>query len=368
MIDIGHINPFLSVINIGIWVTLLIKYRDALNNQRPHKNQNFLFFETFVVLYAVFAFAEADTFHYYQLFNDIKNTNERGHIEPLYFWLIQVLPNNGYFLWRFIVWGLSLLIIVKIFKRHNFDSKISSFLFTIVLLSPFVLTRGSLGFALLLYSISFIFYPVKNKKTYSIIIGLICAVLSVFCHKSIIAFIFIVLLSIIPVGKAYYWISVILFPLLYQGIKSYALWFLNLDIINDDTFSSGMRYLEGDEYRRNIFGIIQQIIIYLPMLLSIFILVKNIYYLKIPFPYYGKILFNVAYNLLYISLLFYNQFSPFISSRFLHASYFFILIPMIILAQERKSVVFSRISLLFIFSSLYTYLYHLYTAYNNFYN
>ena len=366
MFDAGHINPFLSIINIVIWIILLIKYRGALNIGRIHHNQNFSFFFVFVIVYVVFAFSEADTFHYYQLFNDIKNTNERGHIEPLYFWLIQILPDNGYYLWRLIVWGLALLFIVKIFKRHKLDSEISSFLFSIVLLSPFALTRGSLGFALLLYSISLIFCPNKNKIIFSFIIGLLCAILSIFCHKSIIAFIFIVLLSIIPVGKSYYWITVILFPVLYQGLKSYALWFLNLDIITDDTFSSGMRYLEGDEYRRNIFGIIQQIIIYLPMVLSVITIAKNIYFLKTPFPVYGKILFKVAYNLLYISLLFYNQFSPFLSSRFLHASYFFILIPMIILAQERKKRTFLIISLLFIFSSLYTYLYHLYTAYNNF--
>lgn len=364
MINQYQYNPYLLLINLFLWLLLVIRYwRSISSNRISGIKNNYSFFILIVLIYSVFAFSEADTYHYHRMFDELKATNVREHVEPFYFWLIQVLPQGGYYIWRLIVWGLSLFLMIKTFRRIRLDSEITSLLFSLILLSPFVLTRGTLGFSLLLYSTALIFYPGKSKLL-SVILGIIGICLSIFLHKSIIAFLAVAIFSLLPTGKTYYWVSVLAFPVLYKIITRWAMWFLGLDIISDETSASGLSYLDREVFKRNFLGQLQWVITYLPLILSAIFLVKSIIYDKMQFPKYGKFLFRTAYNLLYIGLLFYNQeVSAFISSRFLHASYFFMLIPTIVLFQNRRNKWTTMVAVLYGFACLYNYVYHFYSFY-----
>ena len=207
-------NPFLLLINFAMWLILLLYYRKASNTDKiNNKSNNYLFLFVMAVLYMVFAFSEADTYHYHYMFNEIKSTNNRSHVEPFYFWLIQKLPSNGYYLWRLIVWGSAICFQILTFKRLKLDSNLISWLFSLVLLIPFSLSRDSLGFSLLIYSCSLIYKPGKYKFCY-FVVGIIGFWLSSYLHKSMAIFIIIAILSIIKVNKIYYISSFILFPFL----------------------------------------------------------------------------------------------------------------------------------------------------------
>lgn len=367
MYSLYKYNPYLLLINVAVWLILIIRYRRASSLYYSfHSSNGYGFFLVMAILYLVFAFSEADTYHYHFMFDEIKSTNTHSHIEPFYFWLIQKLPAWGYYIWRLIVWGMAICLQVLTFKRLGLDSDLASWLFALVLLVPFSLSRDALGFSLLTYSCSFIYKPGKYRLL-SIVIGFLGVWLSSYLHKSMIVFIIIAILSAVRVGKLYYVSSFILFPFLYGVILVFSEKFLGLGILPEFTSASGMHYLESNEFKRNLNGIIQWVVTNTPLIFSEFILIKYLIFKNVKISKFGTFFFRISYNLIYIGLLFFGQdTSAFLSSRFLHASYFFLLIPLIqfySLPERRNSI--KTISLLYMISCAYNFAYHFYSYYRS---
>lgn len=144
----------LAGINLFLWIVTIIKYRTAyLKN--PAFSSRYIFVGFILILYSTFAFAEADTYHYEYIFNNMRAYQERGHIEVFYYWLSQIISN--YYVWRIAIWGTAAWLIIQCCKRMNLNANIVGFLLPILFFRQFSLTRGTLGFALLMFCVVLLF-------------------------------------------------------------------------------------------------------------------------------------------------------------------------------------------------------------------
>ena len=199
---------------------LLISLRGNVSNlyiQESNKPRTILLF-CGILLFALTAFVGDDFFHYYermfeyrgQVFGD----QERG-IEAFYQYLIHYI-NGNYFLFRLIVWGSSLFLIV--FAARQFKVNVYHTLF--VILAGYIITfsyaRATLAMAILSLGVAIICNATEyelNRRLRLTILGLLITMSSIYFHRSMLPVIVIVICwAIMPWKKQIAKYSMILFP------------------------------------------------------------------------------------------------------------------------------------------------------------
>jgi len=76
-----------------------------------------------VLLFCVFAGWDFDYLHYENIFNMVILDSEymlSSHIEPIYVYIINILCFNSYTIFRLIIWGGSVFILVLILKKWRY--------------------------------------------------------------------------------------------------------------------------------------------------------------------------------------------------------------------------------------------------------
>lgn len=351
----------LAIINLLIWLILLLTYKSEFFRYTAKKSSySFLFL--MVVLYTTFGFSEADTYHYHNLYDQMLKFGHAIHVEEFYFWLIRILPHN-YYIWRFVVWGLATLLTIATFKRFNLNAHVVGFVFPMILLQEFVVTRGALGIALFLFSASFLIKPGKYKLI-SFLFGVIGSVCALSLHHSLPLFVLISLFALIPLNKVIIIALIILYPILRLVVIPFIFSIIESGLLSSNTEDFATLYLESEKNISNINGIIRLIIEYLPRFLIFFILVKEYIFSRVKeLPKYFKLLFQYSFLLFYVALLCFGQeTSSFIASRTIHMMCF----PLTIVLSYHLSINNNRTYLLqltmalFIFANLFTFLYTIY--------
>ena len=199
---------------------LLISLRGNVSNlyiQENNKPRKILLF-CGILLFALTAFVGDDFFHYYermfeyrgQVFGD----QEQG-LETFYQYLIHYIKGN-YFLFRLIVWGSSLSLIV--FATRKFGANVYHTLF--VILAGFIITfsyaRVTLAMAILSLGVAIICNATEyelNRRLRLTILGLLITMSSIYFHRSMLPVIVIVICwAIMPWKKQIAKYSMILFP------------------------------------------------------------------------------------------------------------------------------------------------------------
>lgn len=350
-------NGNLVIINLLIWFILLLTYRSEFFQYTPRKTGYFFLF-LMVVLYTTFGFSEADTYHYHDIYDQMLNLGNAIHVEEFYFWLINFLPHN-YYIWRCVVWGLATILIIGTFRRFNLNAHVVGFVFPMILLQQFVVTRGVLGIALFLFSFSYLIKPGENK-IFSYIIGVIGCILALSLHRSLPLFVLISLFALIPLNKTLIITLILLYPVLRLVVIPFVFNILDIGLFSSGTEDFAMSYLESEKKVANANGIIRLVIEYLPRFLIFFILIREYIFKRIKeFPKYIKIFFQYSVLLFYIALLFLGQeTSSFVTSRTIHMMCF----PLTIVLSYHLSIDRSRTFLLkwtmflFIFVDLFIFL------------
>lgn len=352
-------EAFPVLFNLALWLFLVWRSRTQIRNNIPRKG-NYKLLACVVIIYSVFAFAEADTYHYQWLYEQMLTSNEPLHVENFYFRLIKLLPDN-YYLWRFVIWGSATMLMIGAFKRFKLDPQTVCLVFPLVLLNAFAVTRGTLGFALMLYASSFLFFPTRNRF-WSYVLGIAGICCSVFFHKSIVVFIAVFIISFIPITKLYIYLSLALFPLLYRFTPVIAIWFLQENDLSEITVESGVRYLNAEQSIANIWGVVSKCIEVAPVILILFLILRQFVFRKERIGFGYRIMMQYTFNLVYISFLLYGQeLSSFLSARFLHAAYFALVIIVSYFLFGRKRSMPVKISLyLFMLYNLYILSYRFY--------
>lgn len=319
----------LVLIDFVIWLSflwinrrfLLIANNTIPANYKSNKHSYVAFF-VFVSSFCTFSYISGDYAAYLEIYNtiNIKNTYLGFYLEPFYIWLIDILPHN-YSIWRYVVWGLSSIAIIKTFKRLDFSIEFSSLIFCLLLFVYFSTPRNSLGYVVLYLGATYLFFPSTNKK-WSYFVGIVLVVCSNFLHKSMFLYIIILLFSLIPFGKRSYIFSLIFFPIIYKSITFISRIILEYSFANAESQERGMEYLESDfQVRINAFGYLHLGIWRVPLLFLLYYAIKNIYFKGEEIPYGYKVFLNYSYLLIYMALLFTGQeVSAFLSTRFYDAS------------------------------------------------
>ena len=265
-----------------------------------------------------------DYFHYEYLYDLNVKFNERVHIEQLYFWLINILPES-YSLWRAVVWGSAIIIWIKLNKRLGFQSQYAGIVITLILLAYFPNMRQSLGFAIMFYSISFIFIQYRNSKIISLLLCLLGLSICPMLHKSMLMYVFLTIFAFLPFSRKTIRITLLIFPLLYGVTSVLATHLLmNSGLFDETTQNFGNMYLEVGKNELTAWGYLQTLVIRIPILFSIGFLIRKVFYQKSSrFSSIGLYFIKISYIYCYIGCLFWGQnVSSFLSARFLDACYY----------------------------------------------
>lgn len=351
----------LACINLALFLLMVVKYRQVYMRHCIVKNVTSYKFIIFcLTLYSVFAFAEADTYHYMNLYEDLYKSQFSWHVEPAHFWIIKHLP-HGYYLWRLFVWGVSALLYIKVFKHLQISADIAGFVIAIIMLNPFSQTRGTLGFSLMMVALSY-YVPFKISNAIRLFLVITVIILSTFFHKSLVVYALMFLLAVLfPYNKKTIIISLLLFPVFYGAIYTLSSDILEMGILGEQTIDRGTSYLErGSEGSYNILGVLTNSIKWIALLLYFYETSK--YYIKSTCNKTVVYIQKYTYVLVYVSFLFYGQnVSAFLYSRTLNFAMFPLAISFAYYLQNAKYYKHRNIIFfLFFLNTLYEITYHIY--------
>lgn len=351
----------LACISLAIFLLVIVKYKQVYMSYNIARNvNNYKFVILYLTLYSVFAFAEADTYHYMGLYEELYKSQFPWHVEPAHFWIIKHLP-HGYYVWRLFIWGISAILYIKTFKLLKIRADVTGFVIAITMLMPFAQTRGTLGFAMMMLALVY-YVPLKIGTAIRFIIVVSIIVVSTFFHKSLGVYALLFPLAVLlPYNRKMIITSLVLFPILYVAVYTLSNDILEMGFLGEQTIDRGTSYLErGSEGGYNIFGILTNSIIWMALFLYFYETTQ--YYIKNTCNKVVIYLQKYTYLLAYVSFLFYGQnVSDFLYTRTLNFAMFPLAISFAYYLQnseyckKRNVIIF-----LFFLNTLYEITYHIY--------
>ena len=241
-----------GVFNLVLWGIIVLILRPALKFPHKLKKARKVWGIILILLFCLFPFWGGDYFHYEDIWNE---TRQGGYssLEPVYIWLIGY--TGSYFVFRLIVWGLSLLLLFGTYKRVGYSFDLSLFIFATLYMPWFSYARASLAMSCILFGLTFLSKPLKRANLFSILIGLAIVGCSEFFHRSALLGIVAVVASLLVVDNKRNRILILflLYPVIIY-LMSYVLDItMTLDLDNDTYITAKRRdnYLLGE---RNIGG------------------------------------------------------------------------------------------------------------------
>lgn len=220
------------------FIPTLILYNYAIiffyKNIRPrgnevyviNNNRNILSIKIIVFLFCVFGAFGGDWFHYRDEINYLSQFTsmpEQGHLEELYLWVIKNITGRAYLLYRILIWGVALMCYSFALKRLRLDTITTWSLFIVLSVAvSYSVGRGCLGFSLIMLGYSFIIKP-GHSKILSYIVGGILLFLSIFCHKSMILFAPVTLMSLVNLNIKRLIVIIIMIPLIIAMLQEFVI-------------------------------------------------------------------------------------------------------------------------------------------------
>lgn len=350
-------------ITLFIWAIPLFINRKYIQHGIYNNNNSYTLIFLLLVIYATFAFAEADTYHYHEMYDTMVRYNYRVHVEQFYFKLVKIIPNS-YWLWRFAIWGVAAYIIIIVLRKNQISPLCISIMAPLLFFRQFAITRGSLGFAVMMLAITLVMSKSKNIKLSQMIIGGILLGLSLYLHRSIAIYILLLPVAyVFKLNKFTFYLSIIAFPFLYGMVKMLVDNILGTTFFSEETLNFVETYSEDTGPSTTLWGYVGQLINYAPIFYLFYLLTKYYIINKNRLTNVHFYFLKLSYILFYVFCLFYEQeFSSFMSSRSLHAAMF----PLLIISskylddsglnKQNKCMI-----MLLILSSLYWYLYLIYS-------
>ena len=345
-----------------LWLAIYRTNNILYKKRKNVRNNSYLSYTLISILFCTFAYYVGDFPHYAIYYKECLSSSTTIHVEQVYFWLIKNMPKS-YLLWRFWVWGTAVIIWVMIYKRMKFPAKYGCLIMTLILLYYFSAPRQSLAFAILFYSLTFIFYPKKNKY-FSYILAFVGIYISLFFHKTTIIYVLFFVLAFVPFKRMAFIFSAVGFPFLYGAIMLYSVLFIGMFVEEESALvDRSIRYLGAESFGGfTAWGWVMFVVSRVPIFYSIVYCIWLIYFKQEQTPSIIKIMVKYAYICMYVGLLFFQQeTSSFLSPRFLDATYYPLSIVLVYyLMQENKSKQMKTILNMFFLSNFYLFAYTLY--------
>lgn len=133
-----------------------------------------------VVVFLLFAYWDTDYFSFREIFYTSLNKDFR---DPMYYYL-SFISLNSYTVFRFLIWGVALLLFYKTVKRFNLPLNYSAFIFCVFFLLTFSYARVSLGMAMYFYGVSRLLVSSHKNKVTDLFVGMLFIICSYWGHRS----------------------------------------------------------------------------------------------------------------------------------------------------------------------------------------
>lgn len=200
-----------------------------------------------ILLFCLFNFIDGDYFHYKVMYNDAK-VGLQYHLEAVYFWIIDNLSPT-YTIFRLIVWGGALSLLLLTYKRISEKPDLTLYYFVLCFIPWFAYARVSLAISMILFGASLVVKPLKVGKKLSFILGLGIMGCAWFFHSSAIVGVVAAIASLFLMkGRRSTIIVLILATPVLLILLSYAVdAFMLMDLSSEDMITGQKRdnYLQG---------------------------------------------------------------------------------------------------------------------------
>lgn len=332
-----------------------------------YKPRGFLLvFGVLTFIYSTFGCLGSDFLHYWELYNKNATSSEPIHYEIFYYKLLHLLP-NGYYWWRAAVWGGATCVLIAIIHRLKTDTDIACGIFVLLLMFHFPNLRQVLGFTIMYYGFILLFDGIEERRGILqpiLSIGIIA--LSTVFHSTMILFIILSLIPIIPGIKNSYVIIalLLLFPVLYTSLSQMANYILFWTEANIGEVERATHYIESDfRSSSNLFGLIKMLINKLPILVLMAFSIWHVFFKRVETSLLCKNFLMASFLMIYMSFLFEeNDISSYLSSRLWDAAmYPFAFFSMVFLREHITTVFIKYTLLCILFSNLYNLVYLIYS-------
>lgn len=197
-------------------------YWNKYNNHSKKKRLDIFFF-FLIFVYVITSFYNGDFWH---LQDYLVRGNELWKpSEPIYDIISDAVKDN-YLLFRIIVWGGGLMLLLKTFKLYSLNVNTTLYYFFALYISVFDYARASLAMAIYFLGFALLTIPRKPFSLFPRIAGIFLLLLSAIFHTSLIAVILLTFIIWIPLNKKTLIGLCVAFP-----IFSYIIKFVVFDII-----------------------------------------------------------------------------------------------------------------------------------------
>lgn len=157
-------------------------------------------FALLITFFAVTACYTGDFFGYKELVKLYDISMDNYHLEPIYQFII-VLVNNNYVLFRTIVWGGSVLCIMRTAKTFNTNVLMTLFIMFLLFTTQFCYARATLAMSVYFLGLSVFLKGQEYRRPLVFILGLALLMCSYLFHKSMLVVIALTIFCFIPITK-----------------------------------------------------------------------------------------------------------------------------------------------------------------------
>lgn len=286
MIDFTFTEPFWGVcvfclLTFVLAVTTNIRAICYGNNPVPYNRGWNLYLFLCVFFCAITNFIDLDFYHYQGMVFQYSPKSNDNYGEEFYQLLI-VFVNKNYLFFRLVVWGISLALIYKTFRKFDLDTYKTFYFFLCAFILVFSYARASLAFSVYFYGLSILFNNKKGLLTVVISIALI--LLSIVFHTSAYFLIAITPFCFVKIGKKLFVFLFLVSLILALNVDAiFELIMSNLYLINHEDITRKMTgYAAKTADSATFFGIIQSIlqfgayyVVFLSITYSLFLKKRN---------------------------------------------------------------------------------------------
>lgn len=265
-----------TIIDLIIYlIPFLLTWKIVLKGQSMSKG-NIIVAYSCVFLFFVFSFWGGDWFHYYYYITDESYASYVEHLEAFYLILADRV-NNDYLLWRCVIWGSSLLLIIITTWRLKLNTSRFLAFFTAVALMPLSVGRVTLSMAVAFLGYSYIIRPMGNLKWLSYVVAGVLVISSPYFHKSGVMYIALIPLSFVKLEKKTIMPLFLSIPLVIIFLKVIGIYSLIGNFFDNDISEKLSEYSSGGvELAQGPVEAIIDLIFYIYVLLTLYIIIKAV--------------------------------------------------------------------------------------------
>lgn len=169
--------------NLLLWFLIYIVYSPAYGGNRGISKDRERIGYLLIFVFCLFPFWGGDYFHYREDYYDFLQGAYLS-LEPIYKWIILNMSCGSYTLFRIIIWGSALLLLINAYKKCSKDTSLILFVFGACYLPLFSYARVSLSISLILLGLAAIVTAKGRFRFISIVVGLSCIVCAEFFHRT----------------------------------------------------------------------------------------------------------------------------------------------------------------------------------------